>query len=305
MVTDVVQAVGCNIVRSVSLLLAALVLSACDDPMTGVPRLADQAVPEDAPMLDVAQDDTPQGGYLGRLLGLARVGAPADITQENGPERAEHAASDMVQTASLEAPGPAARPPQGGLLTRLLARVSATDSDPADSPARDDTVALPQGHIAPGTMLPYGVVGVVCGMPTGAMGRKIAQYPDTAPRHVLYDSHPETATPRSFYLTGFEDGCARQFTAALAMFGTVRMHEKLRYGLPADVQPYSDTDKAYETLKVQICGVDRRKPCGERVSRLDSDTVFLSIYENFGDNSRWSNLLLHGGALLAQDLKEG
>lgn len=49
----------------------------------------------------------------------------------------------------------------------------------------------------------------------------------------------------------------------------------------------------------------RREPCGARIKRLERDTVFLSIYERFGDNARWKNLLLHNGDLLAQDVKGG
>jgi hypothetical protein len=285
--------------------VAALLLSACGDPTADVPRLADQAIPDGAPVLDVAQDDPPQGAFLGRLLGVARSDEKAAAAAEDAPETVEDTAPDLDQEALRDARDTASHRRQGGVLGRLLGRVPKAEDAPFDSPLTGDAEAMAQERIAPGTMLPYGVVGVICDMPKGAMGRKIAQYPDTAPRHVLYDSAPDTATPRSFYLTGLTDGCARQFTAALAMFGTVRMHEKLRYGLPAEVQPYSDTDKAYETLKVRICGVDRRDPCGERVSRLEADTVFLSIYEHFGDNARWSNLLLHGGVVLAQDLKEG
>jgi hypothetical protein len=69
------------------------------------------------------------------------------------------------------------------------------------------------------------------------------------------------------------------------------------------VQPYSDTDKAYETLKSRICKVPRRKPCGSRIGRLEKDTVFVSVYERFGSNAHWKNLLLHDGAVLALDRK--
>ena len=99
--------------------------------------------------------------------------------------------------------------------------------------------------------------------------------------------------------------CARQFTAAMAVFGSVEMHEQLRYGLPAEVQPYSDTDKAYEKLKRRVCNKPRRKPCGGRIGQMAKDTVFLSVYERFGGNSQWMNILLHGGDIVAQDRKSG
>ncbi len=49
----------------------------------------------------------------------------------------------------------------------------------------------------------------------------------------------------------------------------------------------------------------RKKPCGSKVSKLDRSTVFVSIYERFGSNPHWSNLLLHDGKVLAQDKKKG
>ncbi len=143
----------------------------------------------------------------------------------------------------------------------------------------------------------------VCDLPRARLGKKVAQFPERRPRHRLYDSDPGNIAPHTFYLTGFDDGCARQFTASVALFGSVGMHEQLRYGLPAEVQPYSKTDKSYEKLKTRVCGVPRKKPCGSKLNRLESNTVFLSIYEKFGGNERWSDLLLHDGKLLAQDTK--
>jgi hypothetical protein len=153
--------------------------------------------------------------------------------------------------------------------------------------------------------LAYGGLARVCDVPSRKLGKKIAQYPDRRPMYRLYDSEPKSTDPRTFYLTGFSDGCARQFTAALAVFGSVGMHEMLRYGLPAEIQPYSDTDKAYEKLKRQICGKPRRKPCGSKINLMENDTVFLSIYERFDSNAHWMNLLLHRGLVYAQDHKEG
>ena len=158
---------------------------------------------------------------------------------------------------------------------------------------------------APGAALPLGQLARACGVSGRALGRQVAAYPENRPRYRLYDSAPGTAAAHSFYVTGFDDGCARRFTAALAVFGPPAMHEQLRYGLPATVQPYSTTDRAYETVKSRVCGVARKKPCGGRIGRLEKDTVFLSIYERYGTASRWANLLLHDGAVMAQDVKGG
>ncbi|MFK7939814.1 MAG: hypothetical protein AB8B82_10565 [Roseovarius sp.] len=160
-------------------------------------------------------------------------------------------------------------------------------------------------EIPPGTVLPYGKLARICGVPKRDMGKQVAQFPENRPKHRIYDTAPGSTAPHTFYVTGFDDGCARQFTAALAMFGSVEMHELLRYGLPAEVQPYSDTDKAYETLKSRVCKVPRKKPCGTKISRLGNGTVFISIYERFGSNARWKSLLLHDGEVLAQDIKGG
>lgn len=160
-------------------------------------------------------------------------------------------------------------------------------------------------EIPPGTVLPYGKLARVCGLPKRDLGKKVLQYPEKRPQHRIYDTNPGSTAPRTFFVTGFGDGCARQFTASLAMFGSASMHEQLRYGLPADVQPYSDTDKAYEKLKSRVCKVPRKKPCGAKVNRMEKNTVFLSIYERFGSNARWKNLLLHDGEVVAQDIKGG
>ncbi len=135
-------------------------------------------------------------------------------------------------------------------LTRDVVEVRAPEagglSDAASKPATGPAVV---SEIPPGTLLPYGRVARICGLAKRDLGKKIAQYPEKSPRHRIYDSDPGNTAPHSFFITGFDDGCARQFTASLALFGPVAMHEQLRYGLPADVQPYSDTDKAYEKLK--------------------------------------------------------
>ena len=104
-------------------------------------------------------------------------------------------------------------------------------------------------------------------------------------------------------MTGFSDGCPRQVTAALAIFGAPSMHEQLRYGLPSDEYPYSDTDKAYEGIKARMCGKPKGKPCGSRIKSVERNTVFISTYERFGDTARWSDMLVHNGAVLAKTIK--
>mmetsp|Transcript_23459 Transcript_23459/g.41228 ORF Transcript_23459/g.41228 Transcript_23459/m.41228 type:complete len:367 (-) Transcript_23459:45-1145(-) len=154
-----------------------------------------------------------------------------------------------------------------------------------------------------GTMLPFGEVARVCDARGQKLGKLVEQAARKGANYKLYDTAPDSAAPRIFYVTGFSDHCPRQFTAALALFGAPQMHEQLRYGLPAEEYPYSTTDKAYEKVKSQVCRVGRAKPCGTRISRLDQTTVFVSAYENFTENARWADILLHEGAVLAAALK--
>lgn len=152
-------------------------------------------------------------------------------------------------------------------------------------------------------MLPYGKVARICGLSDRQMGKRVETLPEGRGRYALYDSAPGSTALRSFYLTGFDDGCARQFSAAVAVLAGAESHEQLRYGLPAEVQPYSTTDKAYEDLKSRVCRVGRGKPCGTRINRMERDTVFVSIYERFGSNAQWNTVLVHDGAVVAQDRK--
>lgn len=157
--------------------------------------------------------------------------------------------------------------------------------------------------VAPGMTVPFGQIARVC----DARPAQMAQMVDKAARkgrgYTLYDTAPDSTAPRTFYVTGFSDNCPRQFTAALALFGDPAFHEQLRYGLPAEEYPYSTTDQAYEQLKRRVCNVGRNKPCGDRISRLSRNTTFISAYENFTDNGRWADMLLHDGAVLATALK--
>ncbi|WP_299651955.1 hypothetical protein [uncultured Tateyamaria sp.] len=157
--------------------------------------------------------------------------------------------------------------------------------------------------VAVGTVLPFGIIARNC----DAKPAQTAKVVDKAARkgrgYTLFDTAPDATTPRTFYITGFSDNCPRQFTASLALFGDPAFHEQLRYGLPAEEYPYSSTDQAYEKLKRKVCNVGRNKPCGDRINRLSRNTTFVSAYENFTDNAKWADMLLHDGAVLASALK--
>ena len=138
----------------------------------------------------------------------------------------------------------------------------------------------------------------LCGVDVTRLGQEVEAHR----RYRLYDSAAGTTAPRNWYVSGFDDGCARQFTAALALFGTIETHESLRYGAAAKDLPVTETDLAYKDVKSRVCRVGRDAPCGARADRLDRTSVFLTIYERFGDNARWVNAFLHDGAVAAVDI---
>lgn len=157
--------------------------------------------------------------------------------------------------------------------------------------------------VGAGAALPYGQIGRVCGVPDAQLGTVIARYPETGRGYAIHDTAPSQTGQRTFYVTGFSDGCARQVTAAMAMFGHPDTYEMIRFGAPSRTQPMAATDAAYNRIKAATCRVAPDKPCGARLDRLARDTVFVSLYERHGSNPRWKNLLLHDGDVVALDMK--
>lgn len=146
--------------------------------------------------------------------------------------------------------------------------------------------------------LPFGQIATVCGVPPARLGTEIDRPPGAAP-YRLYDSNPRTTAPRPQFITGFKDGCARQFTAALVLFGSPAVHEAVRYN-PQNKSPYSASDNAYEAVKSRLCGVRRGQSCPEaRIDRLAGKSAFVSIYRRFGDSGNWIEMFLHDGEVAA------
>lgn len=151
-------------------------------------------------------------------------------------------------------------------------------------------------QVAPGTNLPYGEVATVCGLSNSDMGTRIGE----ASGYSLYDSGGDASVGRTHYLTGFKDGCARQFTAALAMFGDLETHELMRYGAMKDL-PYGEADATYERIKGEVCGVASGQPCGSKLRGFSRNATFVTVYETFGTNPEWTNILLYNGQVAAVD----
>lgn len=224
--------------------------------------------------------------------------------------------TDKVAAVTGTAPEAQSRPRKGlfGLLSGARAKAEDAPEEAVRTAALAPAAPLRLGgnrnHKGPdvaivpaGTRLAPGQIARVCDLPRGRLGKEVDRFPERGKGYKILDTAPSSAGPRPFYVTGFEDGCARTFTGALALFGSPEMHEQLRYGLPAKQTPYSTTDKAYENIKVSICKVSRRQPCGSKVGLLEKDTVFISIYDRLGSNAQWSNVLLHRGWVLAADRK--
>ncbi len=315
--------------RLVILSVTMLALGACGDPMAKLPRLADVEMAEDAgqaaalsdptednlseaePVAIASDQDKPRGGLLGFLRKKADSGKAEGDAAVEGDALAESAASDdqtapeqsateEVQLAAL-APQPEAEPRKKGLFGGLLGG-GATDG--GSSAANGPKPGAPDYEkVGPGVTLPHGKVARLCGVSAASLGKKAESFPGRSGPFTLYDSAPGSTAPRNFYMTGFDDGCARQFTAALVMFASVETYDQIHYGMPGATLTRSETDRAYESLKSRVCRVAKGKPCGGRSNRLARNTAFVSIYERFEDNARWTTLLVHDGEVLAIDTK--
>ncbi|NIY80571.1 hypothetical protein HCZ23_13980 [Celeribacter sp. HF31] len=162
----------------------------------------------------------------------------------------------------------------------------------------------PVSTVKPGELLAFGEVGINCEIRPRAMGEKVDQFPrEGRPVWQLYDSDPSSIEPRSQYITGFSDGCARQVTAALTMFGAAGLHEVLRYSDHSE-RDWSQADKTYEKIKRQACGVGRGEYCpAASLDALERQVAFVSVYPYFGAEEDWLELLLHDGQVMSEEMR--
>lgn len=266
--------------RFAAILSACALVTACSgvpvsnpDPLNDVERLSDVVLPEgtsqeDAVAATLALAATPQeaeGGFLGQLFG----------------------GGDTAQTSGSGG---------GGLLGLFTATPAAAGSAaPAVTRTGPDAQLIPYGE-----SIAYGEIATVCDVPNGSLGTLVANVSG----YKIYDTIPNATAMRPHFVTGFDDGCARQFSAALSLTGDVGTHEVVRY-LPANQnQPYSATDNAYEAIKASYCRVSHGSPCGTRIDALARNTTFITAYEKFGAHPRWVEILLHDGEVSAIDFKE-
>ncbi|MCL7409871.1 hypothetical protein [Marivivens donghaensis] len=269
-------------------------LAGCMSPLDKVGRLDEVELATDAPEaaiaaeadVTVAEDIEEKRGFFGRIFaGNADAPDEAVVVDDTPEAEVELAAVEVTEPVDdLDPETPAAR---GGFFGRMFAR----NSDEAEAPAE------PADAVPIGTFLPYGVIAPVCGIATSDMGQKV----ESVAGYTVYDAGGDTSVPRTHYITGFADGCARQVTAAVVMFGDVGTHEMVRYLTPESTLPYTDTDSTYEAIKSSVCRVGHGKPCGAQLDALGRNTVFMTVYETFGTNPEWTNILLHNGDVAAID----
>ena len=329
--------------KKLFLLAVLTSLAACGDPLRNLDRLSDVDLAETEPVAQAlpTDDEIAREGFLGTAAADPATNTGAQFQPvEPAPERrggllgllrrvvpnTDPAPQDAAAIAPMVLDADAAPQPPSNETSVVL------DTDP-DAPTADDPVLLasltptqetprkrrglfarvvapaadkprtgPDAKDVPyGTILPYGVIARVCEARRKPMGRKVEK--SNARGFALFDSNPDAATPRTFYLTGFPDGCPRQLTAASVLLGAPSFYEQLHYGPAGKHLAFGATDKAYEKVKSRVCGARKGKPCGSKIGQLEKSTFFVNTYERFGGNARWSELLIHDGEVLAASLK--
>ncbi|APE44385.1 hypothetical protein BOO69_13945 [Sulfitobacter alexandrii] len=294
--------------RFTFLIGAILTLAACADPLDGLDRISDVDLANEDPAARALPTDAEiaREGFFGTGAAAGGEGAvvPADETAEDRgtPERrggflglfrrgASDAPSEEDTAQAALAPETEPEPERNGG-GGLFGLFGGGDAPRGGTDTRE---------VAYGTVLPYGVIARVCDAKGNPLGPRIENAP--ARGYALHDSAPGSAVARTFYVTGFSDGCPRQFTAANVLLGAPSLYEQLHYGPGGENLPVGATDRAYEEVKRDVCGAGQGKPCGSRIGRMDRTTFFVSAYDSFGNSSRWTEFLIHDGDVIASAIK--
>lgn len=170
-------------------------------------------------------------------------------------------------------------------------------------PRRPKSSQLAQ--VTTGAMLAFGQIGLACGLRTGELGEEVDRFPERGKGYRLYDSNPSTTQPRTHYVTGFKDGCPRQFTASLALLESPLLHEKLLAVEGSQSQHSTTADKVFQKIRAQVCRTGRGKACPEnRVDAMEKTMAFITTYERFGGNASWTEILMYDGVIAANSSQE-
>lgn len=172
-------------------------------------------------------------------------------------------------------------------------------------------IAMPEGgaqdepQAVPGEVLPFGETARACGLSKRDLGTRVDKFPhEGRPQWQLFDSAPESTSPRTQFITGFADGCPRQLTAALVVFGSARVHETLFLSDHKD-HAYTAADEAYAEIKTRTCGVAPDVPCpAKRLAKLEKNLAFATAYSRFGGVGPQLEILLRDGHLVAEGQRD-
>lgn len=160
-------------------------------------------------------------------------------------------------------------------------------------------------EVAPGEVLPFGKTARACGLPKRDLGTMVDKFPrEGRPQWQLFDTDPTSTSPRTQFITGFSDGCPRQLTAALVVFGSAGVHEAL---FLSGGKNHSETaaDAAYAQIKTRTCGVAAKVPCpANRLAKLEKELTFATAYSRFGGVGPQLELLLRSGDLVAEGRRD-
>jgi hypothetical protein len=291
-------------------LVAGLALAGCSDPLGDVGRLSDMNLPEDAGSASLAE--TPDGdegggpfGFLSRLLSaenaaeeqVLEAAAIGPIDPETGEPAEQPGGTDAIpgdDTMDNALRDDAEEEVGGGLLGFLRNNLGQPADGGEPSGIGPDAEVIP-----PGLQLAYGEIATVCGLSARDLGTRV----ESVAGFTLHDTAPGSRNLRTFYLTGFSDRCARQFSGAMVIFGDPLMHETIRYSSGTRDIPYTDTDNAYEAIKGRVCGVPAGEPCGNAIDRLSRNMTFLTVYSRFGSSPQWAEILLYDDEVAAMSMK--
>lgn len=270
-------------------------------PDVNAPETALQELQSVEDMPVVAQPEKPRRG-LAALFGRREKPAPAE-EMASGADDAE--AVEVDSEAAIATAGGAAAPPVEGEENVVIASIEPQKAAAPRrerkglfGPRRAKLDQLPQTEA--GVMLPYGEIGLACGIRGAALGKEVDRFPERGKGYRLFDTKPSTTGPRTHYITGFKDGCPRQFTASLALLESPVLHEQLLAVGNNQEAHSTEADIAFERIRAKVCRIGRGKACPDkRIDEMEKSMAFVTTYERFGGNAKWTEILVHNGSIAA------
>lgn len=311
-------------------IVALSLLAACSGPLEKIERIDAVELDDDAAVQAALEAQQPAGTrpILQKLLGPppGEADTVESIRQAPSSDVASTVGSDTVALATVASEE---SKPRGlrNLFKRKQADVGNIDAPaagddanvvlayvPAAEPEARPRRPKPFGHrkklnkgpdaldVEPGTPLAFGTIARVCGIKRGDLGKEVERSGRGKGKYRLHDTAPGSASPRAFYVTGFDDGCPRQMTGALALFSEPKTYEHLRTTAIVKTLSTGEADDAYIKARRKTCRAQIGKPCvARKEKKLARETAFITVYERFGSSANWRDILLHDGAVLAMD----